>query len=289
MQLKPWTAFLGVTAIAIQGTAATEDNAQNGTIITVLGPTKLQEPVGESFLACLNYTSTDESGTPYMLYIDQGATVVHPSSNRTIDFEGPDEPLLGCMQHFASNMSLVAEDWTVVHEYDTGSIPAARANVSWLVEQGAQGLHPVGTKLAGISSLPSSDANETDTTTTTLEARDGDQASSSQLAARSFSHYWAFLSDYKKCASEDFQVKYAGECHNYNSKFKSVQFENPSGSLWLEMEIWPHHRCIKGNGRKMVIYPLEMSECHTRDTYSLFGRFRGKKIALAWLSSSSNL
>lgn len=267
MQLKAWPAILAIAPICIQA-AAVVDQAQN---MTVRGRTDLSQDVANTFLSCLNATEVQ-----YRLYVDEGITVVRPVVNRTIDFDGTDERLRGCMMLTTRNMSIAAEDATSSGEGGNG-IHASRATFPWLVSQGAQGLHAIGTMKPGSPvQLDSS-----------LVSRDVSEMKASLLEGRSFSHYWAFLSDYKSCASESFSVKYAGECHTYAQAYKSVMFGNPSGIWYLEVLIWPHHRCTNGQTRKIMVYPMDYSECHTKDTYSFHGIFTSKSSALSWFTGSS--
>lgn len=269
MQLKACLAAL--VAVPICAHAAAVNQSRN---ITVRGPTSLDKDVADSFLSCLNATEVR-----YALYIDEGVTIVHPVVNRTIDFDGADEHLFSCMMLSVQNMSIAAEDFAASENENTHSIHASRATFPWLVSHGAVGLQVIGTQKPGSSLQPDS----------SLASWDVDEMQASRLLKRSVSHFWAYVSDYKSCASSDLLTPYVNECHTYNQAYASVKFENPSLIYYLEVEIWPHHRCEKGQARKIVIYPLESSECHTRTTYSFYGRYTTKKSALSWLSGSTNL
>ncbi|KAJ5673274.1 hypothetical protein N7507_002401 [Penicillium longicatenatum] len=142
MRIKAWSAILAVTPLCAQA-AAVLDQAHN---ITVRGPTDLNQDVANTFLSCLNATEVQ-----YRLYVEESVTVVHPTVNRTIDFEGADERLRGCMSLTTQNMSIAAEDGTGSDTDGIDSIHASRATFPWLVSQGAQGLHVIGTKKPGSS------------------------------------------------------------------------------------------------------------------------------------------
>ncbi|PWY91296.1 hypothetical protein BO94DRAFT_617809 [Aspergillus sclerotioniger CBS 115572] len=208
--------------------------------ITILGPDDLHQSIAETFLICLNAINI-----PYRLYVDAGTTTILPLTNRTIDTTGTDAPLLDCMMSASNTMNLAAEDTTYSNENHAISIPATEATYAWLLKHSAQGLHPIGSK----PSIPMA------------------------THKRSLLHYWSYLSDYSECTSEDFHVSYTNDCHNWWSAYKSVQFENPSGSEYLHLRIWPHHKCSQGNSRTVIVAPMKLHACVERTTYSYYGRY----------------
>ncbi|PYI07353.1 hypothetical protein BO78DRAFT_282926, partial [Aspergillus sclerotiicarbonarius CBS 121057] len=109
--------------------------------ITILGPGDLHQEVADTFLACVNATGID-----YRLYVDSGMTILLPPSNRTIDGDGVDAPLLECMMRTSDTMNVAAEDTTEFDEKQASSVRVALVTYDWLVEQEAQGLRAVGTK-----------------------------------------------------------------------------------------------------------------------------------------------
>ncbi|KAJ5729772.1 uncharacterized protein N7483_004280 [Penicillium malachiteum] len=82
-------------------------------------------------------------------------------------------------------MSIAAEDFAASENENIDSIHASRAIFSWLVSQGAAGLQVIGTQKPGSSiQLDAS-----------LASRDVDEMNASGLLKRSFSHFWAYVSD----------------------------------------------------------------------------------------------
>ncbi|RAK98559.1 uncharacterized protein BO80DRAFT_495555 [Aspergillus ibericus CBS 121593] len=246
MRAQLLTALLAGATAWIHGAVA-----QN---ITVYGPGELSTDVAASFLDCLNTTGTD-----YRLLVDDGWTVVLPVGNRTIELEGVDGPLYNCltMPDIMSGMQVAAEDTT---EYDVAhhsSIQAGAASYAWLVDRGAQGKQVIGSRAAP----------------TTSSSEDGLARRADGLDKRTHYHYYAYLSDYSSCTSEDLYVRFGSTCYNHASAYASVQFENAFSAKILTMKIWPHHSCSKGNVRKFTVGPLSLSSCHTRTTYSYHGHY----------------
>ncbi|RHZ57687.1 uncharacterized protein CDV56_107091 [Aspergillus thermomutatus] len=269
MRPQKWPILLCAAASAwIQAVEAT-DAVRN---ITVLGPTALHQHTADNFLTCLNATEIS-----YRLYVDEGIATVLPPGNRTIDFSGVDERLLECMKMSTDKVSIAAEDTTEYNENHASSVHTVQVTYAWLVEQGAVGLHAVGTRLVSLEEG--------------LTAREEDEevnAAGSQLEKRSFSHYSAYLSDFLHCPSDDVRIFKSNKCHSYQTKWKSVEYSNLSGDLYLEMQIWPHHGCQKKQQKKFVVAPLKTSVCYNRNTFSFWGEYVGtKKKAYAWLNRGS--
>ncbi|GLA50018.1 hypothetical protein AnigIFM63604_006032 [Aspergillus niger] len=239
--------------------------------VTMLGPTTLHQHVADGFLTCLNATEIS-----YRLYVDDGTTTVIPLSNRTIDFTGIDERLLECMKMSADTMSVAAEDTVEYNENHAGSMGAFQATYAWLVQNGAVGLRPVGSRSVTMEEGLTS-------------REDKGELNAGLLEKRSFSHYSAYLSYHKECPSDDVRIFKSDKCHSYVTKWKSVEFQNLSGNLYLEVQIWPHHGCQKKQQKRLVVLPLKTSYCFNRNTFSFWGEYVGtKKKAYAWLNRGSS-
>ncbi|KAJ9196740.1 hypothetical protein DTO164E3_1088 [Paecilomyces variotii] len=230
--------------------------------VTVYQTSQLDSQVSQTFLDCVKRT-----GVEYNLYVDEGGTtVVVPAERREIDFHGQDQELFDCIIAVTDRMDVAAESTIEPDENHDSAISSNSTTHEWLEEQGASGLAAVGTRPASTGlSNHTSGMDSSPSARSKIARRGNNEPRSGSL------HYWAYLDDYPGCGNVNSEASFDGTCHTYASAFASVQFENTDDTDYLEMGIWPHHGCSKGNERKFTIKPGTLGDCKTRTTYSFKG------------------
>lgn len=229
--------------------------------ITVYSPDQLDNQVSNVFLGCLNKANVE-----YNIYVDDiGYTVVLPTTNREVDFDGEDQSLAQCIIGANDHMQVAAESTVDARDENENAARSTSITHEWLIEQGALGKKASGVRPARMHAVGGEAANTINGT------RIGRRAINEP---RTLSlHYFTYLSDHTHCSSVDLEASFSGHCHTYATAYTSVQFENEDSSEYLHMTLWPHHRCIKGNTRRIVISPGTLGSCQNRKTYSFQGTF----------------
>ncbi|KAJ5671399.1 hypothetical protein N7507_000526 [Penicillium longicatenatum] len=164
-----------------------------GQNITILDESDLRADAAHVFLSCLK-----ASNVTYQLFVEDGATIVYPANNRTLDFEGVDEWLEQCMMMTSRTVVAAVMDSVKPSYGYTNSIPATEATYAWLIQQGARGLNVTGTKSM--------------TDESSLFSRAGGEMEEGMVEGRSFSHYWGYMSDAKECPNTNVKICTVGNC-----------------------------------------------------------------------------
>lgn len=113
--------------------------------VTLYGPDQLDSRVSNVFLGCLNNTSVD-----YNIYVDDlGITVVVPTANRDVDFDGEDQGLVQCIIDVNHHMQVAAESTMYSRDENENAVPSTSITREWLIEQGALGKTPIGVRPVG--------------------------------------------------------------------------------------------------------------------------------------------
>lgn len=124
--------------------SATAISSQNVGNLTLYGPDQLDSQVSRSFLDCLRNT-----GVEYNIYVDEdGTTVVVPTANRDVDFDGEDRALLKCIMDVNHRMKVAAESSEYYQREHESAVPSRSTTHEWLSEQDALGKTPIGTRPA---------------------------------------------------------------------------------------------------------------------------------------------
>ncbi|KAJ5602463.1 hypothetical protein N7537_005419 [Penicillium hordei] len=112
--------------------------------VTLYGPEQLDSQVSNVFLGCLNNTGVD-----YNIYVDDiGITVVVPTANRDVDFDGEDQGLFQCIIDVNLRMQVAAESTVYSRDENENTAPSISITHEWLIEQGALGNTPIGVRPA---------------------------------------------------------------------------------------------------------------------------------------------
>ncbi|KAK3357958.1 hypothetical protein B0T25DRAFT_567209 [Lasiosphaeria hispida] len=240
MKLQPMIiAFAPLVVAASAGTAAG---------LTVYGANQLDNQVSSTFLDSLQNTTIG-----YNIYVDDlGVTVVVPTVQRAIDFDGEDAGLFDAITAVNDHMFVAAESNLAQNEAHT-VLPSSQVTHEWLVGQGASGKEAASTRPAG-----------------GVNGLSGGIAERAEAAAL---NYFAYLDDHKGCTNHDLVSVYEKKCNTYASAYASVFFENPQSKA-LTVTIWPHHDCSKGDQRAFVVSAKSVGSCQARTTYSFSGQFK---------------
>jgi len=212
--------------------------------VTIYGNAQLDNQVANQLLACISAINVS-----YAVFVDSPTTVVIPTEQRIANFDTEDAALLGCIKAVNSDMHVALESNTEITAEHASAIPVFQATPEWLISQGATGKEEMGRVPAAISDGLSARA----------EAAEG--------------VYHAFLSEDKNCENHDYQSVHQNDCRDSKQSFGSVEFENTEKKD-LQMEIWPHHDCKKGDSRTFVVSQGRRSGCQKRTTYSFQGKFK---------------
>lgn len=70
------------------------------------------------------------------------------------------------------------------------------------------------------------------------------------------------------CSNTDLKHCTTGHCYSFKNKFRSLIASNPTLVYTLNLYIYPHHDCDKGNYRRINVPPGGTSSCQKRNTYS---------------------
>ena len=188
----------------------------------------------------------------YHAYEDDGTLVMIPSTNRTIDLKGSDAALLGCVVASASTITLATEDSVYQSEDHLRAVPLAGVDHATAVAMGVTGQ-------------------------TVVRHKPNVLADSTGLDKRAVNYYAVYQSVYSgenECYnSGDYKVYNANSCESFASKFKSVAASSYSCTSSLSWTFWPHHSCINGNARTIIVPPCTDSPCQNKNTYSWVGQY----------------
>jgi len=112
------------------------------------------------------------------------------------------------------------------------------------------------------------------TTTTTTTTLVGNMSKNSKRwECIQLQWYGFYASNDNNCQSNELFISYTGQCINEMNSFENFKIDNPSTCYGLNVEVWPHHDCSKGNSRTYRVNAFETGPCVKRRTYSWTGAY----------------